>query len=166
MNRTMMKSKIHRATVTGACLDYVGSITIDKALLEASGLFKNMLVKINNIRNGISWETYILEGEEHKGEIKLNGPPANHFQPGDIVIILGYVGGAPLNWWRTALGQAAAAYYFLHFLVILPIVSELETPLPLPSSISESVLHGEEAEAAPMGQTKRRGGSVATASAE
>jgi ubiquinol-cytochrome c reductase cytochrome b subunit len=58
------------------------------------------------------------------------------------VIILGYVGGAPINWWRTALGQVSAAYYFLHFLVILPIVSTLETPLPLPSSISESVLQG------------------------
>ena len=59
-----------------------------------------------------------------------------------------------------------AAYYFLHFLVILPLVSAFETPLPLPNSISESVLHGEEAEAAPAGQTKRRGGSVATATAE
>jgi ubiquinol-cytochrome c reductase cytochrome b subunit len=82
------------------------------------------------------------------------------------VIILGYVGGAPLNWWRTALGQFASAYYFIHFLVILPLISAFETPLPLPSSISESVLHGEEAEAAPAGQTKRRSGSVATASAE
>jgi ubiquinol-cytochrome c reductase cytochrome b subunit len=82
------------------------------------------------------------------------------------VLILGYIGGAPISPFRTALGQAAAAYYFLHFLVILPIVSALETPLPLPNSISESVLHGEEAEAAPAGQTKRRGGSIATASAE
>lgn len=88
---TVCLGKLHRAVVTEANLDYVGSITIDKALLTASGLFPNMLVKINNIRNGVSWETYILEGEEHKGEIKLNGPPANHFKPGDIVIILGYV---------------------------------------------------------------------------
>jgi ubiquinol-cytochrome c reductase cytochrome b subunit len=79
------------------------------------------------------------------------------------VLILGYIGGAPINWWRTALGQAAAAYYFLHFLVILPIVSAFETPDPLPNSISESVLHGEAAEAAPMGQKGNRGGSVATA---
>ena len=56
------------------------------------------------------------------------------------VLILGYVGGAPLNWWRTALGQFAASYYFLHFLVILPLVSAFETLLPLPNSISESVL--------------------------
>jgi ubiquinol-cytochrome c reductase cytochrome b subunit len=79
------------------------------------------------------------------------------------IVILGYVGGAPLNWWRTALGQIASAYYFVHFLVILPLVSAFETPDPLPSSISSSVLHGEEAEAAPAGQTKPRRGSVATA---
>ena len=79
------------------------------------------------------------------------------------VLILGYVGGAPLNWWRTALGQITSAYYFVHFLVILPLVSAFETPDPLPNSISESVLHGEEAEAAPAGQTRPRRGSVATA---
>src|SRR6476469_1387122 len=79
------------------------------------------------------------------------------------VIILGYIGGAPINWWRVALGQAAAAYYFIHFLVILPLVSAFETPLPLPSSISESVLHGEAEEAAPLGQKKPRRGATATA---
>jgi aspartate 1-decarboxylase len=88
---TVCMGKLHRVTVTEANLDYVGSITIDKLLLEASGLFPNMLVKINNIRNGISWETYILEGEAGKGDICLNGPPANHFKPGDVVIVLGYV---------------------------------------------------------------------------
>jgi ubiquinol-cytochrome c reductase cytochrome b subunit len=78
------------------------------------------------------------------------------------VLILGYVGGAPISPFRTALGQFAAAYYFLHFLVILPLVSKFEKPLPLPSAISTSVLHGEAAEAAPTGQ--RAGpGSVATA---
>ena len=70
------------------------------------------------------------------------------------VIILGYVGGTPLVWWRTALGQIAATYYFLHFLVILPLVSKFETPLPLPNSISESVLHGEKQESAPAGSGK------------
>ena len=88
---TVCLGKLHRVKVTEANLNYVGSVTIDKLLLEASGLFPNMLVKINNIRNGISWETYILEGEAGKGDICLNGPPANHFKPGDIVIILGYV---------------------------------------------------------------------------
>jgi len=79
------------------------------------------------------------------------------------VLILGYIGGAPINWWRVALGQFASAYYFIHFLVILPLVSAFETPLPLPSSISESVLHGETQEAAPLGQNKPRRGSTATA---
>jgi ubiquinol-cytochrome c reductase cytochrome b subunit len=79
------------------------------------------------------------------------------------VVILGYIGGAPINAWRVAVGQIAAAYYFLHFLIILPLIARFETPLPLPSSISESVLHGEEAEAAPAGQTKKRRGSAAAA---
>jgi ubiquinol-cytochrome c reductase cytochrome b subunit len=78
------------------------------------------------------------------------------------VVILGYVGGAPISPASIALGQAASAYYFLHFLVILPLVSAFETPDPLPSSISESVLHGEAAEAAPLGQTRPRAGSRAT----
>jgi ubiquinol-cytochrome c reductase cytochrome b subunit len=79
------------------------------------------------------------------------------------VILLGYIGGAPISPRNIALGQAAAAYYFLHFLVILPLVSKFETTLPLPSSITDSVLHGEAAEAAPAGQSKPRGGSVVTA---
>ncbi|HEX6740352.1 MAG TPA: cytochrome b N-terminal domain-containing protein, partial [Sphingomicrobium sp.] len=78
------------------------------------------------------------------------------------VLVLGYVGGAEITPFNIALGQIAAAYYFLHFLVILPIVSAFETPLPLPDSISSSALHGEAAEAAPAGQKPRRG-SVATA---
>jgi len=81
------------------------------------------------------------------------------------VVILGYIGGAPISPARVAIGQIAAAYYFLHFLVILPLVSRFETPLPLPASITDSVLHGEKAEAAPAGQ-KPRHGSVATAAAE
>jgi ubiquinol-cytochrome c reductase cytochrome b subunit len=82
------------------------------------------------------------------------------------VILLGWAGGGAPTPLRNAVGQICAAYYFLHFLVILPIVSKFETPLPLPNSITESVLHGEAAEAAPAGQTKKRGGSVATAAAE
>ena len=77
------------------------------------------------------------------------------------VVVLGWCGGGAPTPFRAALGQISAAYYFLHFLVILPLVSRFETTLPLPSSISESVLHGEAAEAAPAGQTKKRGGSVA-----
>jgi ubiquinol-cytochrome c reductase cytochrome b subunit len=67
------------------------------------------------------------------------------------VLILGYIGGAPITPFNVALGQFAAAYYFLHFLVILPLVSKYEQPLPLPKSISASVLHGEEQESAPAG---------------
>ena|SRR3989344_8258843 len=87
---TFCMGKIHRATVTNANLNYVGSITIDAELVDAAGLFEGQLVKINNIRNGISWETYIVKGRSGGGEICLNGPPAHHFQRGDIVIILGY----------------------------------------------------------------------------
>jgi ubiquinol-cytochrome c reductase cytochrome b subunit len=81
------------------------------------------------------------------------------------VLVLGWCGGGAPTPVRAALGQICAAYYFLHFLVILPLVSRFETPLPLPSSISESVLHGEAAESAPAGQGNTRGGSVATATA-
>jgi ubiquinol-cytochrome c reductase cytochrome b subunit len=79
------------------------------------------------------------------------------------VLILGWAGGSAPTPARIAVSQLASAYYFLHFLVILPLVSAFETPLPLPKSISDSVLHGEEAEAAPAGQKKPRRGSVATA---
>jgi len=87
---TFCKGKIHRATVTDANLNYIGSVTIDENLVNYAGLYAGQLVKINNIRNGISWETYIVKGQAGKGEIILNGPPAHHFQKGDIVIILGY----------------------------------------------------------------------------
>jgi ubiquinol-cytochrome c reductase cytochrome b subunit len=79
------------------------------------------------------------------------------------VIVLGWVGGSPVKPLTVAVGQIASAYYFLHFLVILPLVSAFETPLPLPLSISESVLHGEEAEAAPLGSKQRRSKTATTA---
>ena len=69
-------AKLHRATVTGADLNYVGSITIDEALLEAAGLVPGQMVTINNASNAVSWRTYILKGEKGKGDIILNGPPA------------------------------------------------------------------------------------------
>ena len=81
------------------------------------------------------------------------------------VLILGWAGGSEATPTVVAISQIASAYYFLHFLVILPLISRFETPLPLPSSITESVLHGETAEAAPAG-SRPRGGSVATAAAE
>lgn len=85
--RTCM-AKIHRATVTEADLNYVGSITIDAALLEASGMRPFQYVNITNISNGVMWQTYIMAGPPGEGGICLNGPPARHFQPGDKVIIL------------------------------------------------------------------------------
>jgi len=82
------------------------------------------------------------------------------------IVILGWAGGGtPTPVW-IAISQVASAYYFLHFLVILPLISRFETPLPLPPSISQSVLHGEAAEAAPAGQRKPRAGSTAAVPAE
>ena len=81
-------AKIHRATVTEADLNYVGSITIDETLLEASGMKPFQYVNITNLRNGVFWQTYIIPGPRGNGDICLNGPPAHHFQPGDIIIIL------------------------------------------------------------------------------
>ncbi|HET6182619.1 MAG TPA: aspartate 1-decarboxylase [Acetobacteraceae bacterium] len=81
-------AKIHRATVTEADLNYVGSITIDADLLEASGMRPFQYVNITNCSNGVFWQTYIMAGRRGQGSICLNGPPARHFQPGDKVIIL------------------------------------------------------------------------------
>lgn len=82
-------AKLHRATVTDADLDYVGSITIDEALLEAAGLLPGQMVQITNVSNAAIWRTYIVKGEQGNGDIILNGPPARLFQKGDKVIILG-----------------------------------------------------------------------------
>ncbi len=82
-------AKIHRATVTDADLNYVGSITIDEAILEAAGLHPGQMVQITNVSNAVLWRTYIVLGERGKGEIIMNGPPARLFQKGDKVIILG-----------------------------------------------------------------------------
>ncbi|HTR19169.1 MAG TPA: aspartate 1-decarboxylase [Candidatus Paceibacterota bacterium] len=85
--RTCM-AKIHRATVTEADLNYVGSITIDEDLLDASGMRPFQYVNITNVANGVFWQTYIMAGKRGAGGICLNGPPAHHFHPGDKVIIL------------------------------------------------------------------------------
>lgn len=81
-------AKIHRATVTQADLNYVGSITIDEALLEASGMRPFQYVNVTNVRNGVFWQTYIIAGKRGDGDMCLNGPPAHHFQPGDKIIVL------------------------------------------------------------------------------
>jgi aspartate 1-decarboxylase len=81
-------AKIHRATVTQADLNYVGSITIDEDLLAASGIKPFQYVNITNVSNGAFWQTYVMAGKRSQGEICLNGPPARHFQPGDKIIVL------------------------------------------------------------------------------
>lgn len=91
MFRMMMNSKLHRATVTEANLNYVGSITIDSDLLDAAGLLPNEKVHIVNNNNGARFETYIIAGERGSGVICVNGAAARLVQQGDIVIIISYV---------------------------------------------------------------------------
>ncbi|WP_462412009.1 aspartate 1-decarboxylase [Neobacillus sp. Marseille-QA0830] len=91
MFRTMMNAKIHRATVTEANLNYVGSITIDEDILEAVGMIANEKVQIVNNNNGARLETYIIPGERGSGVVCLNGAAARLVQPGDVVIIISYV---------------------------------------------------------------------------
>lgn len=88
MNRLMCKGKIHRATVTEADLDYMGSITIDGDLMRAAAIIPYEIVQVTNYRNGARWKTYAVPGLPGSGTICLNGPPANLFQPQDHVIIL------------------------------------------------------------------------------
>jgi len=90
MFRTMMSGKIHRATVTEANLNYVGSITIDEDILDAVGMIANEKVQIVNNNNGARLETYIIPGERGTGTICLNGAAARYVQVGDIVIIISY----------------------------------------------------------------------------
>ena len=87
---TMLKSKIHRATVTEANLNYVGSITIDEALMEASGIYKYEKVQIVDIDNGMRFETYVITGKRNSGCICLNGAAARCVQIGDRIIIMAY----------------------------------------------------------------------------
>ena len=91
MFRTMLGGKIHRATVTEADLNYVGSITIDQDLLDAAGICVNEKVQIVNNNNGARLETYTIPGERGSGVICLNGAAARLVQKGDIVIIMSYV---------------------------------------------------------------------------
>lgn len=90
MIRMMMKSKIHRATVTEANLHYVGSITIDSALMELADILPNEQVQVVNNNNGARIETYVIPGERHSGVICLNGAAARQVQVGDLVIIISY----------------------------------------------------------------------------
>jgi len=88
--RTMLKSKIHRAHVTQADLDYEGSITLDPILIEAADLLPFELVHVLDITNGARLETYVIEGEEGSGEVVINGAAAHLIHEDDLVIILAY----------------------------------------------------------------------------
>ncbi len=90
MQIQVVKSKIHRVKVTGADLNYIGSITIDEALMNASNLIEGEKVAIVNINNGERFETYVITGRKNSGEITLNGPAARKVQTGDIIIIISY----------------------------------------------------------------------------
>ncbi len=90
MKRTLLKSKIHRATVTDANLNYEGSVTIDAELLEAADIAVFERVEIYNITNGARLATYAIAGEPGRGDICINGAAAHHVNPGDLVIIASY----------------------------------------------------------------------------
>lgn len=90
MLRTMLKSKIHRATVTQANLHYVGSLTIDETLMEAADLLPGELVSVVDVTNGARLETYVIAGERDSGVIGINGAAAHLVHPGDLVILISY----------------------------------------------------------------------------
>jgi aspartate 1-decarboxylase len=90
MNRTMLKSKIHRATVTGSDLHYVGSITIDADLLDRADILEFEQVAVVDVNNGARFETYTIAGERGSGEIKVNGAAARLVHRGDTIIVISY----------------------------------------------------------------------------
>ena len=91
----ILKSKIHRVSVTEANLNYIGSITIDEDLVEAAGLYENEKVTIVNINNGERIDTYVIRGERGSGKICLNGAAARKFEVGDLVISMAYAQMTP-----------------------------------------------------------------------
>jgi aspartate 1-decarboxylase len=90
MRRTMLKSKIHRATVTGSDLHYVGSITIDQELLDAADIREHEQVQVVNVDNGARFETYTISGRRGSGEICINGAAARLVHAGDTIIVISY----------------------------------------------------------------------------
>ena len=90
MRRKMLKSKIHRATVTGSDLHYVGSITVDADLLEAADILEHELVHVLDVDNGARFETYTIAGTRGSGEVKINGAAARLVHTGDTVIVVSY----------------------------------------------------------------------------
>ena len=95
MQRTMLKSKIHRATVTDSDLHYVGSITIDPELLEAADMLEFEQVAVVDVSNGARFETYTIAGERGSGEIKINGAAARLVHTGDTIIVISYAAYDP-----------------------------------------------------------------------
>ena len=90
MNIEVVKSKIHKVTVTESNLQYVGSITIDQDLMDASNIIENEKVQVVNLNNGERLETYVIKGKRGSGEICLNGPAARKATVGDVIIIISY----------------------------------------------------------------------------
>lgn len=90
MNIEVLKSKIHKVTVTEANLQYVGSITIDEDLMDAADIIENEKVQVLNINNGERLETYVIKGKRGSGEICMNGPAARRATVGDVIIIISY----------------------------------------------------------------------------
>jgi len=86
----VLKSKIHKVTITGANLNYIGSITIDEDLIDAANLIENEKVQVMDLNNGERFETYIIKGKRGSGEICLNGAAARKVLPGDVIIIMSF----------------------------------------------------------------------------
>ncbi|PXF54471.1 MAG: aspartate 1-decarboxylase [Deltaproteobacteria bacterium] len=113
MLRSMLRSKIHKATVTEVNLDYEGSLTIDRVLMDAADLLPFEHIKVYNISNGNRFETYVIEGDRRSGSICLNGAAARKGSPGDLIIIASYsmysedeiVGGKSILVWVDAKNQ-------------------------------------------------------------
>jgi len=106
MQIELLKCKIHRATVTDADLNYEGSITIDRALMDVAGIFPYEKVGILNVNNGARFDTYVIEGVAHSGTICLNGAAARMVQKGDLIIIVSYTAMTPdeaKNWKPTVI---------------------------------------------------------------
>tara|TARA_B100000963_G_scaffold94872_1_gene81693 strand:+ start:171 stop:521 length:351 start_codon:yes stop_codon:yes gene_type:complete len=95
MRIEVVKSKIHRVKITRADLNYIGSITIDESLMEASNIVEGEKVQVVNINNGERLETYAIKGVSGSGEVCMNGPAARKVQPGDLVIIITYASMSP-----------------------------------------------------------------------
>jgi aspartate 1-decarboxylase len=90
MQIEVLKSKIHRIRVTGADLDYIGSITLDQDVMDAACLIENEKVQVLNLNNGERLETYVIKGERGSGVVCLNGPAARKVLPGDLIIVISY----------------------------------------------------------------------------